>query len=89
LTESIEIRPSGNIGAGTALLRDIINVTIGFGQLAKAMGTEPKSLIRMFGPSGNPTAKTLLAVIAHLQAEAGASLEVKKERWIAGLVKSC
>jgi DNA-binding phage protein len=78
LTESIETLLTGDIDAGKALMRDYINATIGFGPLAQAIGAEPKSLMRMFGPTGNPTAKNLLAVIGHLQEAAGVSLEVRK-----------
>jgi hypothetical protein len=30
---------------------------VGFEKLAEATGTQPKSLIRVFGPSGNPQAR--------------------------------
>jgi hypothetical protein len=33
--------------------------------------------MRMFGPSGNPTAENLLGVIGVLQAETGVHLEVR------------
>jgi hypothetical protein len=36
-----------------------------------------KSLMRMFGPTGNPTAENLLGVIGVLQAETGVHLEVR------------
>ena len=36
-----------------------------------------KSLMRMFGPGGNPTAENLLGVIGVLQAETGVHLEVR------------
>jgi DNA-binding phage protein len=78
LTESIETLLSGDIDTGKALMRDYINATIGFGPLAKAIGAEPKSLMRMFGPAGNPTARNLLAVIGHLQTAAGVNLAVRK-----------
>lgn len=37
----------------------------------------PKSLMRMFGPSGNPTAENLLGVIGILQEDAGVRLRVR------------
>ena len=78
LTESIETLLGGDIDTGKALLRGYINATLGFGPLAKAIGAQPKSLMRMLGPAGNPTAKNLLSIIAHLQTAAGVSLEVRK-----------
>ena len=36
----------------------------------RATGTPPKSLMRMFGPRGNPQASNLFAVLGHLQGTA-------------------
>jgi hypothetical protein len=41
-----------------------------------ATGAPPKSLIRMFGPRGNPQAKNLFSVIGYLQKRAGMRLRV-------------
>ena len=76
LTEGVEALLSGDVDAGKAILRDYINATIGFGSLASATGTQPKSLMRMFGPDGNPTARNLMAVISELQRASGVSLRV-------------
>lgn len=59
-----------------AALNAYINATIGFEKLAKATGTPSKSLMRMFGPSGNPTAANLFGVIGALQKKTGVHLEV-------------
>jgi hypothetical protein len=37
----------------------------------------PKSLMRMFGPKGNPTAVNLFGVIVALQDKTGVHLEVR------------
>lgn len=39
--------------------------------------TPSKSLMRMFGPTGNPGAKNLFAVIGELQRVGGVNLEVR------------
>jgi hypothetical protein len=39
-------------------------------------GTQPKSLMRMFSPSGNPQARNLFSVLGHLQKRAGLELHV-------------
>ena len=65
---------TGDIDAGKAILRDYINATVGFGHLATATGMQPKSLMRVFGPGGNPTAKNLMTVIGELQLASGVSL---------------
>lgn len=64
----------GNLEEGRAALRSCINATIGFEKLGKALGRSPKSLMRMFGASGNPTAENLLAVTGILQAKTGVRL---------------
>ena len=58
-------------------MRDTINATIGFEQLSVALGRPQRSLMRIFGPGGNPTAENLLGVIGALQAETGVHLEVR------------
>ena len=40
----------------------------------------PKSLMRMFGPGGNPQARNLFEVINHLQEREGIRLEVRVVR---------
>jgi len=50
-----------------AIFRDYIKVTVGFEKLGEATATQPKSLIRMFGPRGNPQARNLFSVIGSLQ----------------------
>jgi hypothetical protein len=45
-------------------------------KLGEATGTQPKSLIRMFGPRGNPQARNLFAIIGYLQKQAGVELHV-------------
>jgi hypothetical protein len=67
----------GHLKDGRAALRSCINATIGFEKLGAALGRSPKSLMCMFGPSGNPTAENLLAVIGLLQAETGVRLQVR------------
>jgi DNA-binding phage protein len=75
--EAVQALIEGDVGTARAVLRDFINATVGFAALAKATGIPPKSLIRMFGPSGNPTAANLLEVIRVLQKKTGVHLEVR------------
>ncbi|MBI5616636.1 MAG: transcriptional regulator [Gammaproteobacteria bacterium] len=76
LREAIETMLAGDIDTGKTILRDYIKATVGFEQLGEATGTFPESLIRMFGPKGNPQARNLFAVIGHLQKQAGLRLRV-------------
>jgi DNA-binding phage protein len=75
--EAVQTLISGDPDTARAVLRDYINATIGFAALAKATGLPPKSLMRMFGPNGNPTAANLFAVIGALQKKTGVHLEVR------------
>jgi DNA-binding phage protein len=77
LTEGVNALLEGDIDTGKAVLRDYIKATIGFQALSVKIGTPSKSLMRMFGPSGNPAAKNLFAVIGELQRASGVTLEVR------------
>jgi DNA-binding phage protein len=77
LGEAMQALLDGNLEEGRAALRSCINATIGFEKLGTALGRSPKSLMRMFGPSGNPTAENLLAVIGVLQVKTGVRLQVR------------
>ena len=76
LREGIDTMLAGDIDTGRAILRDYIKATIGFEKLGEATDTPSKSLIRMFGPRGNPQAKNLFSVIGYLQKQAGLQLHV-------------
>ena len=78
LREGIELMLSGDVETGKTILRDYIKSTVGFEKLGKAIGTQPKSLIRMLGPRGNPQAKNLFSIIGYLQKRAGLHLQVRR-----------
>ena len=77
LMEGVNALLAGDVDTGKAVLRDYINATVGFTALAAATGTPSKSLMRMFGPAGNPSARNLFAVIGCLQRDSGVALEVR------------
>jgi DNA-binding phage protein len=76
LREGIDAMLSGDMDTGKTILRDTIKATVGFEKLGEATGAPPKSLIRMFGPRGNPQAKNLFSVIGYLQKQARLQLHV-------------
>jgi len=76
LREGVDAMLSGDVDTGKTILRDYIKATVGFEKLGEATDTPPKSLIRMFGPRGNPQAKNLFGVIGYLQKRAGVRLHV-------------
>jgi DNA-binding phage protein len=67
LREGIESFLSGDVETGKTVLRDYINATVGFTELAEITHHSPKSLMRMLGPSGNPHASNLFEIVAYLQ----------------------
>jgi hypothetical protein len=79
LREGIDCMLAGDVETGKAVLRDYIKATVGFEALGRGTGTQPKSLIRMFGRRGNPQAKNLFNVIGYLQRHAGVRLHVAAE----------
>jgi len=80
LKEGIECLLAGDVDTGKAVLRDYINATMGFETLGEATDRSPKSLMRMFGPKGNPQARNLFDIIAHLQQREGIHLKVNAVR---------
>lgn len=80
LQEGVECLLAGEIDTGKAVLRDYINATVGFDELSKVFDKSSKSLMRMFGPKGNPQASNLFAVISYLQEQEGIQLEVKARK---------
>lgn len=76
LSEAVELLLNGEVPTGRLVLRNYINATVGFESLANDVGRPVKSLMRMFGPRGNPTADSLFSVISHLQKATGVQLVV-------------
>jgi DNA-binding phage protein len=76
LREGVDAMLSGDVDTGKTILRDYIKATVGFEKLGEATGAPAKSLIRMFGPRGNPQAKNLFSVLGYLQKQAGLQLHV-------------
>ena len=80
LQEGVECLLAGDVYTGKAVLRDYIDATIGFEELSQVFEKSSKSLMRMFGPKGNPQAGNLFAVIQYLREQEGIHLEVKARK---------
>ena len=76
LREAVSSMLAGDLDTGKSVLRKYINGTVGFVQLGADLGRSPKVLMRMFGPTGNPQARNLFEIVAHLQKIEGTILEV-------------
>ncbi|MDA8100929.1 MAG: transcriptional regulator [Nitrospiraceae bacterium] len=80
LTEAVNELLAGDLAAGKAMLRDYINATITFQQLAKKLKKTDKSVHRMLGPRGNPRADNILEIIKILQVNERVTLRVEAKR---------
>jgi DNA-binding phage protein len=77
LREGVESFLSGDVETGKTVLRDYINATIGFTELAEVTHHSPKSLMRMLGPSGNPQARNLFEIVQYLQRHEGIRFKLR------------
>ncbi len=77
LTEAVNAYFGGEEAIGKAVLKDLINATIGFEKLAAVVRIPSKSLHRMLGPRGNPNAANFFAILRALQKSEGVRLRVK------------
>jgi DNA-binding phage protein len=63
LDEAATLFLSGEPETARLILRDLVNATFGFEQLAKLTGMPSKSLHRMLSPRGNPSMDNLAAIL--------------------------
>lgn len=77
--EALDAFLMGDSATGKAMLRDLVNATLGFESLARATGIPSKSLHRMLSPRGNPSSESLFAIVRALQAGTRVRLVVKAE----------
>jgi DNA-binding phage protein len=77
LREGVECMLGGDIATAKTILRDYINATVGFTELAEATHIPSKSLMRMLGPAGNPRANNLFEVVSFLQQREGVRFHVR------------
>ena len=74
--EAITACLAGDVPAGKALLRDLVNVSVGFEELALAIRKPGKSLHRMLAPRGNPSTENFFNIVSALQKKAHVKLRV-------------
>jgi DNA-binding phage protein len=77
LTEALNAYLGGDETTGKTVLRDVINATIGFEQLAADLRKPSKSLQRMLGPRGNPNTANFFAILQVLPKRVGGKLTVQ------------
>jgi DNA-binding phage protein len=67
LQEAATLFLNGEADLAKAILRDLVNATVGFEQLATQVAKPPKSVHRMLSQSGNPTMSNLAAIFQSLK----------------------
>ena len=77
IREAVEKLMDGDVESGLSILGDYVNATVGYKTLAEKTGKNPKSLMRMLGPSGNPTVENLFNVIARLKEQEGLEFDIR------------
>ncbi len=77
IQEAVEKLVGGDVETGLSILRDYVNATVGYKSLAKRTGKNPKSIMRMLGPSGNPTVENLFNVISQLTEQEGLKFDIR------------
>ena len=79
LEEAVECMLAGELPTARSLIRDAIKGSMGYAELSRCTGTPEKSLVRMFGPTGNPTAANIASVLYELQRYGRVRLRVRAE----------
>lgn len=80
LREAVECYLQGDLDTGKALLRDYVNATLGFQKLEERTDIPAKSLMRMLGPKGSPSAANLSSILTALQKTEGVHFELSVRR---------
>jgi DNA-binding phage protein len=75
-SEAINAYLAGDTGTGKALLRDLVNATVGFEGLAAEIRKPSKSLHRMLAPRGNPNTENFFDIVNTLQKKTRVKLRV-------------
>ena len=80
LREAVESYLNGDLETGKAVLRDYVNATVGFQALEEQTDIPAKSLMRMLGPKGSPSAANLSSILTALQKSEGVHFELALRR---------
>jgi DNA-binding phage protein len=76
LREAVESIINGDLSTGKAVLRNYVNATVGFHELERRTEIPAKSLMRMLGPKGSPSAANLTRILTALQESEGVHFEL-------------
>jgi len=77
LDEAATLFLNGEPETARLILRDLVNATLGFEQLAILTSKPSKSLHRMLSPNGNPSMDNLAAIIDAIRVQLNVHVEVQ------------
>jgi len=77
LDEAVSLFLNGEPATARLILRDVVNATIGFEELATQTSKPSKSLHRMLSAKGNPTMDNLTAILNVLRQQLQVRIEVQ------------
>ena len=80
LDEALTLFLNGEPYEAKLILRDLVNATVGFEQLAREIGKPGKSVHRMLSASGNPNMDNLAAIFTAVRKTLKVNLEVHTKR---------
>jgi DNA-binding phage protein len=83
LDEATTLLISGEPETARVILRDLVNATLGFEQLAKLTDVPSKSLHRMLSPKGNPSMDNLAAILGAVNSKISRSTRNTRQRKVA------
>ena len=75
LDEAATLFLNGEPHTARLVLRDLVNATVGFEELAAGMGKPAKSLHRMLSKKGNPTMDNLAAILGVVRKKLGVEIQ--------------
>jgi DNA-binding phage protein len=83
LDEATTLLVNGEPETARAILRDLVNATVGFEQLARMTKLPSKSLHRMLSPRGNPSMDNLAAICGAVSSKISRSARATRQRKVA------
>ena len=79
LDEAATLFLNGEPETARLILRDLVNATVGFEQLATLTSKRSKSLHRMLSPNGNPSMDNLAAIFRAVRETLQVSFQARSE----------
>ena len=83
LDEATTLLLRGEAETARVILRDLVNATLGFEQLAKPTDVPSKSLHRMLSPKGNPSMDNLAAILSAVSSKIPRATRAARQRRVA------